>query len=56
MKIGDIIATPNGEGTIVDIEEYSRLKVGIRYGVILKNNPLKHCDQLNNSRIPAGGM
>lgn len=42
MKIGDKIATPHGEGTIVDIEKYSRLKVGKRYGVILQNNPFSY--------------
>ena len=34
MKVGDRVATPDGEGTIVDIEHYSRIDGGInRYGV-----------------------
>ena len=43
MKIGQEIETPNGKGTIVDVEYYHRLNGGInRYGVELESNPFSY--------------
>lgn len=40
MKLGDRVTTEHGDGTVVDIEHYSRIDGGInRYGVQLDSSP-----------------
>lgn len=36
MKTGDKVKTPDGEGVVVDTEEFYNIK---RYGIRLENNP-----------------